>query len=364
MDTNNIKDLEELAKGLPKGKEKDLWSKVLAEAKRFEVMPDEAVKADLKMAEKEAADAEDQLKLLKMGESERRKELEGRREKAWLTKEAAEKEWEEAMAAVAPVLIEEDIVRRKGEAEAEKTITSEKIGDLLENLKSFLAKNDLSGCGAVLKKLAVSGRTGEVLNYYGYPSNLSGLHKFFNEAIISGRQVQGEKAYDNLLFQQKAYAIEQEISCLAAGQNQWSLAFSVGRKGRVGQELEEQDHLTAVLWAVKKIKPETAARHFGPAAYGYFVPREKGKVGAGSDFILGQEGKLTLMLYWKIFEKQLAKKVFNTEAAEAIFSTEEEFASLGLPGSFGEALKKYLEETKNRPEAAEEVWKEIKNIYA
>lgn len=358
MDENNIKELEEKIKNLPKGKERDLWQKVLEEARRFEVMSEAEVEAELKKSDEEAALAEEQLKFLAMSETEREKELAGVKADAARKKEKAEKEWEEAMATITPVLVEEDVARREGEARMEKIITADKIEELLENLKSSLAKKDLAGVGAVLKKIAVSGEMGAVLNYYGYPSDVSGLRQFFNEIIIGDRSIQGEKAYENLLFQQKVYALEQDISSLAANQNNWTLAFSVGRKSRVWHELEEKDHLAAVLWAVSKIKPEVAARHFGPGAYGYFTPREKGNLAAG-DFKLGLEGKLILTLNAKIFEKQLAKNYFNPAAAEVLSGSKKELAGLSLPESFGAALEKYLEEIKNKPEADEEVWQEL-----
>lgn len=358
MDENNIKELEEKIKNLPKGKERDLWQKVLEEARRFEVMSEAEVAAELKKSDEEAALAEDQLKLLEMSEKERGVEVAHLQGEAGRKKAAAEKEWEEAMAAIAPFLVEEDVARREGEARMEKIITADKTEELLENFKSYLAKNDLAGVGAVLKKLAVSGEMVTVLNYYGYPSNVGGLQRFFNEIIIGDRPIQGEKAYENLLFQQKVYALEQDISSLAASQNNWTLAFSVGRKSRVWHELEESNHLAAVLWAISKIKPEVAARHFGPTAYGYFTPREKGTLAAG-DFELGLEGKLILALNAKVFENQLAKNYFNPAAAAVLAKSEKELANLNLPKSFNETLKKYLEEMKNKPEADEEVWQEL-----
>jgi hypothetical protein len=358
MDQNNIKDLEEKVKSLPEGKERALWQKVLEEAKRFEVMSDKEIAVELKKSDEEAALAEEQLKLLAMSKEERATEVAGVKAEAGRKTKEAEKEWEEAMEAIAPILVEEDVARREGEARMEKIVTGTKTEELLENLKSYLVKNDLAGVGAVLKKIAVAGEMGGVLNFYGYPSNVLGMHQFFNEIIIGDRPILGEKAYENLLIQQKVYALEQDISSLAANQNNWTLAFAVGRKGRIWHELEENDHLAAVLWAVEKIKPEVAARHFGPAAYGYFAPREKGTSAPG-DFELGLEGKLILTLNAKVFEKQLAKNYFNPAAAVVLFGSENELANLGLPESLSEAFKKYLEEIKNKPEADEEVWQEI-----
>jgi len=57
---------------------------------------------------------------LAMSEAEREKELAGVKADAARKKEKAEKEWEEAMATIAPVLVEEDMVRRESEARMEK----------------------------------------------------------------------------------------------------------------------------------------------------------------------------------------------------------------------------------------------------
>ncbi len=356
---NNIKELEEKIKNLPKGKERDLWQKVLDEARRFGVMSDKEIAVELKKSEEEAALAEEQLKILAMSKEERETEVVGVRAEAGRKIKEAEKEWEEAMEAIAPILVTEDVVRREAEARMEKIITADKTEELLENLKSFLAKKDLAGIGAVLKRVTAAGEMGGVLNFYGYPSNVLGMHQFFNEMIIGDRPILGEAAYENLLFQQKVYALEQDISSLAAGQNNWTLAFSVGRKARIWHELEEDDHLTAALWAVEKISPEAAARQFGPAAYGYFLPQEKGDLAAGN-FELGSEGKLILAMHAKVFEKQLEKNDFNPLAAAVLSKSEKEFRGFGLPESFRAALKKYFEEIKNKPEMADIVWQEMK----
>lgn len=359
MAENFIQDLQERVKKMPAGKERDLWTKVLEEAKRFEVMSEEEIKADLARAGEEADLAEHRIKLLKMSEADRKKEVERLQAEAKRAKEEAEKEWEEAVAAATPTLIEGDVARRKAEQEAVKTVSANETGALIENFKIFLGKKDMAGCGAVLKRLAVSGRTGDILNYYGYPSNVVGLHQFFNETIIGERPIIGEKAFDNFLFQQKAYALEQDISCLAEGFHYWSLAFAMGRKGRAWYQLSDSEHLLAVLWAVKKIDPTTAARIFGRAAYGFFTPREKFQAGGEGDFSVGREGELILMLWNKIFEKQLAQKDFNPEAAEVLTANLDELDALGLEPSFAEALKKYIDELKLKPEMVEEVGGEI-----
>ena len=359
-DINTIKELEDQIKALPPGKERDFFTKVLEEAKRFEKMSEAEVTAELKKTEEEAALAEEQLKILKMNEEERRAELARRKDEAEKQKETAEKEWEETMAAIAPILVEEDVARRGNEARADKIITGTKTEELLENLKSFLTKNDLAGVGAVLKRVAARGEMGGILNFYGYSSNVSGMHQFFNEMLIGDRLVQGEKAYENLLFQQKVYALEQDISSLAANQNNWTLAFSVGRKKMAWNELEESNHLAAVLWAVKKNEPEVAARHFGPGAYGYFMPQGKGSLVAG-DFVLGLEGKLILSLNAKVFEKQLAKNDFNPAVAAVLSNSEKDLVGFGLSESFGAALEKYIEKLKTKPEAAAEVLREMQS---
>jgi len=359
-DQNTIKELEDRLKTLPPGEERDFFVKVLEEAKKFEVMSDKEVEAELKKSDKEAALAKEQLKLLEMSEKEREGEVTHLQGEALRKKEAAEKEWEEAMAAITPVLVEEDVIRRDGEARMDKTITGTKTEELLENLKLFLAKKDLAGVGAVLKRVTLAGEMGGILNYFGYPSNVSGLHQFLNEIVIGDRPVRGGAAYDNLLLQQKVYALEQDISSLAANQNDWTLAFAVGRKGRAWHELEENDHLAAVLWAVEKIKPEVASRHFGPAAYGYFIPQGKETLVAG-DFKFSLEGKLILAFNAKIFEKQLAENDFNPAAAAVLLKAENELRDIGLPESFITALKKYFEEIKNKPDTVEEVWQEIRS---
>lgn len=352
-------ELEEYLKTLSQGKEREFVAKVLEELSRFEKMSDEEIDEELKKASEAADFAEHQIKLLEMSEAERKEELERLQAKAKKERESAEKEYEAAIESAAGVLIDEDLKRRKAETEAIKTVVAEKTADLIENFKIFLAKSDLVGCGVVFKKLAASGRVGEILNYYGYSSNASGLHRFFNEIMIGQKPIVGEQAFDNFLLQQKAYSIEHEISCLAGGLNQWSLAFVMGRKKRAWYQLEEKEHLLAVVQVIKKVKPEVAARVFGVQAYGAFVPREKFNLAAGFDFELGREGKLILMMFADIFEKQLAKKEFNPEAAIVLRNNLDEIETIGVRVSFVEALAKYVDSLKIKPEKAETVEEEF-----
>ena len=130
---------------------------------------------------------------------------------------------------------------------------------------------------------------GNVTRPEEWQGNINGSDLVIHTAAIVTNNIKGEEAWRvNVLGTRRVLdaAIKAgarrfvHISSLAANQNNWTLAFSVGRKGRVWHELEENDHLAAVLWAVEKIQPEVAARQFGPAAYGYFMPREKENLAA------------------------------------------------------------------------------------
>lgn len=354
MANDNIKELEEKIKNLPAGKERDLWQKVLDEARRFEVMTDKEIAADLKKSDEEAALAEEQLKLLEMDREKREKEVTKLQAEAKQKKEEAEREWKEALAAVAPTLIEEDVARRKAEAAAEDKIETDKTEELIEALRSFLGENDLAGAGAVLRKLAVSGRLGETLNRFGYPSNIGGLHEFFNKEVIGERPVLGDAAYENLLYQQRAYSMEQDLSCLAGGAREWSLAFAVGREERIWQQLSEEEHLLAVADAAGKIDGKAAARLLGGPAYGSFGPAASGR----GDFSLGGEGKIILLNFADVFEKQLRAGEFNPGAAAILAKNSDQLEALGLKASFSEALKNYAESL-GEPEAAGELIAEL-----
>ncbi len=137
------------------------------------------------------------------------------------------------------------------------------------------------------------------------------------------------------------------------------MSCAVGRKARAWYQLDEREHLLAVTHALEKIEPEVAARIFGPLSYGTWLPREKFNLSLGSDFEFSREGKLILMLFADIFEKQLIKKEFNLESAEVLYDNIDELKALGMKSSFVEALKKFVEEPKGKPEMAEEVEKEL-----
>lgn len=353
-------DLEEHIAKLEPGEEKDLWEQLLVEVKRFETMAPEERKIEREKADEELALSLHKLKLLSLPKEEREKELEKIKEIAEKSAEEAEKEWQETVAGTVPILVEEDSQRRKKEAEILKNIeTIEKIDSLIEHFKTFLGKNDLAGIGATLKKAALFGQSGTILNYYGYSSDIAGMHQFFNEVIVGERQIVGEMALENFLFQQMAYTIEYEVASLAECLNQWSLSFAVGRKMRALYQLNEKEHLLAMVRALKKIKPEVAGRVFGPLSYGSYIPREKFNLGAGSDFEFGREGKLILMIFTDVFEKQLARKEFNLEAANVLYENIDELEAIGAKPSFIEALKKFIEEPFWKPEMAEEVEKEL-----
>jgi hypothetical protein len=345
-DQNIIKELEDSLKSLPAGKERDFLTKVLEETRRFAAMSEKEIEKELEISGKEAALAEEQQKLLEMDEAERKKEIARRQAETRQKREAAEKEWEEALAAAVPALLEADIERRKAEAAAEKDLSSRDGEDMFEILKDFVAKKDLAGCGAILRKLVVYGRLGETLNYFGYPSNIFGLHRFFNETLIGERPILGEKAFDNLVFQQRVYSLEQDLSSIAESQKQWSLAFAMGRKGRTWYQLDEEEHLLAVAATLSSVEAGIAARKFGRLAYGFDEPREKFNPKAGSDFFLGPEGKVALFIFADSFRKHLTENDFNPEVAEILKDNLSEMEKLGLESSFVEALRKSFSDKK------------------
>jgi len=345
---------------MPPGPEKERWEAFLVEMDRFSKMTPKEADAEAKKAEENFSLAMDRLNLLNMSENERKAEVARRRAEAKRASAEFEKELDELIGQSVAILTEEDLARRKDEAETLRKITTATVAGLADNFNIFCEKSDLAGMGAVLKKAAGQGKLGEFLNYYGYESNARGLNRMVDEMIIKDREILSDRAFDNFLYQQKVFSLAQDVSCLAAEQNQWSLAFSVGRKGRAWRQLEEKDRLAAVILEIKKVKPQTAAAHFGPASYGYYIPREKGNPAAGREFVLGLEGKAILALYGEFFEKKLAEKYFNPEAAEALATVKKEFFNLGLPANFAAALDKYLGEIKNKPEMAEEILVEMK----
>jgi hypothetical protein len=345
QDNPRKKELQERLKSMPAGAEKDFWSKVLAEMERYEIIGDEGVKADLEKIDREITLSEERIEFLEKSETERNKESARLAEEAKIKREKAEKEWREAVAAAVPELIEADVERRRAEAAAEKEIAPQSEADLFQILKDFLGERNLAGCGAVLRKLAVAGRLGNTLNYFGYPSNAEGLNRFLNELVIGEKPVLGEKAFENFIFQQNAYALEQDLSCLAGGNKQWSLAFAMGRKGQVWYQLSEEEHLIALAATLAAAEPGVAARKFGRLAYGFDEPREKFNPEAGSDFFLGPEGKLVLLNFADDFDGYFNKNDFNPEAAELLKDNFKELETLGLKTSFVEALNKNVSGT-------------------
>ncbi len=360
VDKKRIEELEKIINSLPQGKEKDLWIKTLEIEKQFGEMSDEEIRREVRRAEVASAAAEEQLKLLEMSEAERKKEKERKKEEAKQKRKAAEKEWEEAIAGTVSILVEEDAKRRAEEARAGKTLEEEKtIEDLLEKLKVFLTKQDLGGCGAVLRKIATNGDLGRLLNYYGYPSNLVGLHDFFNEELDGARPIEGETAFESFLWQQRVYALEQDISSIAFGLNQLSLSFAVGRKARAWYQLSEVEHSLATFWAIKKMNPEVAGRTLGRLAYGFDTPFEKNNLEGMREFELGKEGVMLLFTFSDIFEKQLARKEFNCEVAKVLLDKIDDVKEIGVKSSFLEALENYGATPQVKPEAAETILEEL-----
>jgi len=353
------KEIEEYAATLPPKERDEFWKRVLAEIDRFAAMSPEKQEEEIARVDEKWALATEKLRLLEMEPEKMEAEVKKMQEEAQKFSKEAEKIWDEAVMGAATFLIEEDAARRKEEAEILKSLAAEKTADLVEGLKNFLVKGSPAGVGAVLKKATAGGRLGEILNYYGYSSNVSGMHRFFNEVIIGEKPIIGEKAFDNFILQQKAYALEQDVSNLAQGLNQWCLSFAVGRKKRAWYQLDEKEHLLILAWALKKFKPEVAARNFSSSSYGSRAPREKFNFAAVRDFELGEEGKLILMMFADVFEKQLIKKEFNPEAAEILRGEVDELEAMGVKPTFVEALGGYMEQLKIKPEMAREAEEEI-----
>jgi len=312
----------QLRSSLDSGK-KEFWSQALKEAKRFEAMSEEQVKQESRQADKDLVLALWREKILDLSPEEREGEI--RKERA-----KADKEWEEVIAGLGTQLIEGDNKRRQAEAEAEKKIIAKDSEELIENFKSFLGQKDLASLGVVMKRLALQGKFGELLNTYGYASDSIGAGEFANEILIGARIVAGEQALENLFYQQRVYAIFSEIGALAEGQNIWPLAFLVGRKGRAWYWLEEREHLLAVRHRIEKISAGEAVRTFGPRAYLREVPLSEENPALGVYTELAEEGKIILEIFGHDFLSYVANKEFNPLSAAALAEVADELEMAGI----------------------------------
>ena len=68
-------------------------------------------------------------------------------------------------------------------------ITSDNSDELIADLHLSKEKGDNIREQAIVKKLAENGDFNDLMDYLKLPSNMAGMHKFFNEWLIGGSKI-------------------------------------------------------------------------------------------------------------------------------------------------------------------------------
>lgn len=250
--------------------------------------------------------------------------------------------------------------RRAAEAEELKELMTENKDELIDLFVGALRERKPARCAAILRKLTADTNENELFNYFGYPSNLEGMHRFFAEVFVGKKLIKtpegkfelGEKIGEIkgigvkpfYLEPQTAFAIENDISYVAEFKGHWGVARTVGQMFGQFYQVDEEHHAEEIVAETAKVNAQQIARQFNRLAYGGEVPKEAFNLEAGRDFHISRSGLAIILNVAGILEGFIEKKEFNANAARNLWGIKDVLLVAGVRPSFIKALGKYMAE--------------------
>ena len=202
-------------------------------------------------------------------------------------------------------------------------ITSDNSDELIADLHLSKEKGDHIREQAIVKKLAENGDFNDLMDYLKFPSNMAGMHKFFNEWLIGGSKIN----------KQIAFGLENDISYILERANHWNFARAVNVRNGQFVQASESDQLQAVMKEGAKRKVDII-RSGNRLAYGYTDPNTR-------KYQLTPIGTGFLKMFARDFARMGARSEVNTNA-EIFFSTITDIIKARVPelsymqGDYGE----------------------------
>jgi hypothetical protein len=248
--------------------------------------------------------------------------------------------------------------RRAAESEELKELNTENSDELIDLFIAALKAKKTYRCAAIMRKLAADANENEIVNYFGYPSNIEGFHRFFAEVFIGRKLVKrpdgkfefGEKI-DRIkgidikplyMEPQIALAIENDVSYIAEAKGHWGVARTICQKFGQFYQVSEEDQTIAAVSEMTKLNLQKIAREFNRLAMGGEIPAEAFNPEAGRDFQISRIGLALILNLSGAMENFMAKGEFNANAARNLWKIRETLAKAGVRPSFLNTLENYI----------------------
>lgn len=221
---------------------------------------------------------------------------------------------------------------RAGWQEAIKEVGGQEWQVHIQNFENALNRKDEIQCAAILHQLCDQYNENEILNYYGLPSGIDGMRRFYKE-ILMGKLHMSE---------QVALLLVCDLSYLCEKRNHLECARLVEKTpdGRF-RFLTNEEHTEAIWAETKKRTPRDLTKNLNRLAYGQEIPRPPYGIGAERDFFIGELGlricvmlgKRKLELEKRLGEDMLENTAINLAKPWNMKILKERFAAEGMAES-------------------------------
>jgi len=345
---------------LPPEEQMKILKEMYGQAKQFLKLSEEDRVIILAKRKEEEEYLRQQRDLLEMSPERRKAKIEEAEVKFKEIGEEMKKIRRETGAYFVTIRAESERRRRAAEAEELKELMTENKDELIDLFVGALKERKPARCAAILRKLTADTNENELFNYFGYPSNLEGMHRFFAEVMIGRKLIKtpegkfelGEKIGEIAgihvkplyLEPQTAFAIENDISYVAEFKGHWGVARTVGQMFGQFYQVDEEHHAEEIVAETAKVNAQQIARQFNRLAYGGEVPREAFNLEAGRDFHISRAGLAIILNVAGVLEGFIGKKEFNANAARNLWEVKDVLLDAGVRRSFIKALGEYMAE--------------------
>jgi hypothetical protein len=345
---------------LPPEKQWEILVKMQRQAEQLLGSSEENRGLTVAAAQKKAARLKAQWDLLEKKPKEREGKLaEAKREEEKTGAEMA-KIRRETGAYFVTIRAESERRRRAAEAEELKELMTENKDELIDLFVGALKERKPARCAAILRKLTADTNENELFNYFGYPSNIGGMHRFFAEVFVGRRliktpegkfelgekidEIEGIRTKPLYLDPQTAFAIENDISYVAEFKSHWAVARTVGQMFGQFYQVSEEHQAEEVAAETAKFNIQQLCRTFNRLAFGGETPTEAFNLEAGRKFHISRAGLAILLRIGGLVEAYVTNKQFNANAAANLWSVKDVLLAAGVKPSFIKALGQYAKE--------------------
>jgi hypothetical protein len=345
---------------LPPEKQWEILAKMQRQVERLLNLSEEDRAAIIATQKEEEKRLKAQIELMEMSPEARQAKLGEAEAKVKEIGDEMSKIRRETGAYFVTIRAESERRRRAAEAEELKELMTENKDELIDLFVGALKERKPARCAAILRKLTADTNENELFNYFGYPSNIEGMHRFFAEVMIGRKLIKtpegkfelGEKIGEIAgihvkplyLEPQTAFAIENDISYVAEFKGHWGVARTVGQMFGQFYQVDEEHHAEEIVAETAKVNAQQIARQFNRLAYGGEVPKEPFNLEAGRKFHISRSGLAIILNVAGILEGFIGKKEFNANAARNLWEVKDVLLDAGVRPSFIKALGEYMAE--------------------